>query len=229
MTAPNPKGSSGGNTFSRKVGPLPMWAWLLIGVALLVVVYTWKKNQTANTSSSTDATTTSSDQIPQYVNQTYVQNFPPGTPSTTPSTPSNPSSPGPTSNNGGTAPDKLPASYKYGYMKTSAGMNTLADIAKHFGVSQATILALNPGIEEKHWNINSLPEGQTLRIPTGSSAHTNLIRTGGQWSTIPRIARHFGVTAQQLIAANPQIGKNGWDVHNLPPGEVLVVPGKGAA
>lgn len=95
-----PARSSGGNVFTNKIGPLPMWAWVGIAAAILVI---WRV-MAGKKSASSQATTTPStpaDQVPQFVNQTYVSTTAPGAPSGTtpvpsPSTPTPPDQPGPT-------------------------------------------------------------------------------------------------------------------------------------
>ena len=99
-TAPS---SSGSGVFARKLGPLPMWAWMGVGLALALGYYYWKQNKASSAASSTAQTAaqtaqaasgaaggTDSSLVPQFVNQTYVQNQPPtapqatSTPTTTP-------------------------------------------------------------------------------------------------------------------------------------------------
>lgn len=49
-----------GNVFTRKLGPLPAWAWMAVVAALvlLVVVYEYKKGGSSSTDSGTAADTT---------------------------------------------------------------------------------------------------------------------------------------------------------------------------
>ena len=81
--APPARTGGGGNVFTRKIGPLPMWAWVAIIAAVIVGwrVYSGRKNA-ATSSASTAADGTGADQVPQFVNQTYVTTTPPvqGTP-----------------------------------------------------------------------------------------------------------------------------------------------------
>jgi hypothetical protein len=62
------------NVFTHKIGPLPMWAWVaIIGGGL--VAYRIYSNKQATAAASTTATTadqTNANQVPQFVNQTYV-------------------------------------------------------------------------------------------------------------------------------------------------------------
>jgi hypothetical protein len=80
-------GGGGGNVFTRKVGPLPMWAWM--GIALLIAVgyYLIKKKASGNTSGAGSSPSTvntpggvDSSLVPQFVNQTFVQDSPPSAP-----------------------------------------------------------------------------------------------------------------------------------------------------
>ena len=97
-------GGGGGNVFTNKIGPLPMWAWLGVAAGILVV---WRV-MAGRSSASSQATTTPSsaaDQVPQFVNQTYLSTTAPLAPTTgdtsaptqpSPFTPTMPGQPGPT-------------------------------------------------------------------------------------------------------------------------------------
>jgi hypothetical protein len=98
-TAPEPAPAptrSSSNTFARRLGPLPLWAWMGIGLAVALTYYYFRQNK-ASASASQQASssaggvsaagTTDSSLVPQFVNQTYVQNAPPSAPAVTPSPP----------------------------------------------------------------------------------------------------------------------------------------------
>ncbi len=70
--------------FTRRIGPLPMWVWLLVGLGLIGVYVYWKRNQASST-----ATTANASQVPQFVNQVYTNGVPPVAPQpgTTPKCP----------------------------------------------------------------------------------------------------------------------------------------------
>lgn len=77
---------SSGSVFTRKLGTLPLWAWMGIGLAVALGFYYWKqstgsaagkKNAAAQQSSGQGADTIDSGLVPQFVNQTYVQGSPP--------------------------------------------------------------------------------------------------------------------------------------------------------
>lgn len=90
-TAPERSGGGGGNVFTRKIGPLPMWGWMGIAALLAVFYYLYKKNQATTTASSTAATSAAantpggvdSSLVPQFVNQVYNQETPPAAPNVT--------------------------------------------------------------------------------------------------------------------------------------------------
>ena len=82
-TAPERTPPSGGGSkfglFTEKIGPLPMWAWVAIIAAGIVGwrLYSGKKNASSSAASSGSADGTGADQVPQFVNQTYVTTTPP--------------------------------------------------------------------------------------------------------------------------------------------------------
>lgn len=79
--------------------------------------------------------------------------------------------------------------------------DTLSGIARRFDLTVARILAANPQIS----NPDLIFAGQEINIPTAApppTQRTYLIQRG---DTLYTIARRFGVTLAQLIAANPQI------------------------
>ena len=97
---PAPARSNSGGVFTRKLGPLPLWAWMGIGLAVALGYYYWRQNKASGTASANaqnasggQAGTTDSSLVPQFVNQTYVQNAPP-----------QPGMPGPTGPAGPTGP-----------------------------------------------------------------------------------------------------------------------------
>lgn len=79
----------GGNAFTRKLGPLPVWAWMAVGLGLAIAYSSWRKNKTA--AASTPSTTTppagvqTAANTPPFVIQNYTQTAPGGGPVTQPS------------------------------------------------------------------------------------------------------------------------------------------------
>ena len=104
-----------GNVFTRKVGPLPMWAWMGIALAVAIVFYLYKKNKagSGNSQSSTQNSSVNTpggvdaSLVPQFVNQVYNQETPPIAPNVTVT---NNIPPGTDNDNtgGGTPPAKTP-------------------------------------------------------------------------------------------------------------------------
>lgn len=178
--APARQSSGGGmSALTRKLGPLPVWGWMGIGLALALAYYfiTKNKKSSASTAASTADTTTAASQIPQFVNQTYTTVVPPATPPPTSST-------GTTSSTGS------------GTGTTSTGTGTTG---------------------------------------SGTTRPTSYTATGDDSGDINRIAQSFGLTEDQLIAANPSLKKmtvtlNGKKVKLIgsgapvPAGTKLVIP-----
>lgn len=85
----SPRSSSGG-VFTRKVGPLPMWAWMGIALAIALAYYLIRKHSSSSSASTSNTpdNTTAAGQVPQFVNETNVT-APPSTPApiVTPNTP----------------------------------------------------------------------------------------------------------------------------------------------
>lgn len=83
------------NVFTRKLGPLPMWAWMGIALAIAIVFYLYKKHQSASSNSTSSAQNSSAaggvnspggvdaSLVPQFVNQVYNQETPPTAPNVT--------------------------------------------------------------------------------------------------------------------------------------------------
>jgi hypothetical protein len=92
-SAPERSGGGGGNVFTRKVGPLPMWAWMAILAGVAMAYYLYHSSKTKAASSAVAGTTAAqasnaaggvdSSLVPQFVNQTYVENTPPAAPTAT--------------------------------------------------------------------------------------------------------------------------------------------------
>lgn len=69
-----------GGMFTRKVGPLPVWAWMAVGLVAAIAFYLIQKKNApaASTAAPSTATgTTASSSIPQFVNQVYTNGSPP--------------------------------------------------------------------------------------------------------------------------------------------------------
>jgi hypothetical protein len=65
--------SSTGNFWTRKVGPIPLWLWGILVLALVVFYKQWAANKAASTQSNTASTTSTSaaNQTPPFIIQNY--------------------------------------------------------------------------------------------------------------------------------------------------------------
>lgn len=57
-----------GSTLTRKYGPMPLWAWMLVGLGLALVYRSWQANKAA----AAQQTPTTVDTTPPMVDQTFV-------------------------------------------------------------------------------------------------------------------------------------------------------------
>src|SRR5271165_5965862 len=69
-----------GNVLTRKIGPLPMWAWTSIVLIMVVGYSLYSNKKNAAAAAAAPATGTDASQVPQFVNQTYVSPTPPAAP-----------------------------------------------------------------------------------------------------------------------------------------------------
>lgn len=97
--------------------------------------------------------------------------------------------------------------------------DTLSGIARLCGTTVAAIQTANPGLGS--W----VYAGQVLYIPTGSTPYTPPPSAGGtyvvQWGdTTASIAAYYGITVNDLLAANPSI----WNASWIYAGQVLNIP-----
>lgn len=73
---PEARPSGGGkgflSTFTNKIGPMPMWVWLVIIAGILIAWRLYEDHVNAASTSTTATDSTAADQVPQFVNQTYT-------------------------------------------------------------------------------------------------------------------------------------------------------------
>jgi LysM repeat protein len=191
-TAPESR-SSGGNVFTRKVGPLPMWGWMAIALVLAFVFYLYKKHTSSSSSTSSGSNSATNNSpggvdsslVPQFVNQTYVNGSPPAAPSitnntttTTDSNDTNSNNSAPVSVGGNTVATKPPTTTKVSYItyKVKAG-DTLQSLSKKYGVTVEQIasapgnvyvsgeVAGNKKVGQQLGTGAGLKTGMTLKIP----------------------------------------------------------------
>jgi hypothetical protein len=90
MTTPAPPAKKT-NLFTRKIGPLPMWAWTgIILVPIIIYAVIEHKKSAASAADTTAADSTDASQVPQFVNQTYTNPTPPSAPGTPAPSPAGP-------------------------------------------------------------------------------------------------------------------------------------------
>lgn len=189
------RSSGGGNVFTRKMGPLPLWGWMAIVAGLALVYSLYKKNQagSTNTMSANQASANSpggvdASLVPQFINQEYVNTSPPAAPNVTvnntiptPSTttaavPTTPATPAANTISGS------PGSYTTGLPGglnewTSTGKYSLNTVAKSHGMTAQQLVSVSEGAENnvalKNYvakgNYNApLPAGVQVFIPNAN-------------------------------------------------------------
>src|SRR5271155_3016496 len=87
-TPPGAAPKAKGNVLTRKIGPLPTWAWTgIILTPILIYAVIERKKSSSTTAASATTGTTSASQVPQFVNQTYTSVQAPSAPNSTGTTP----------------------------------------------------------------------------------------------------------------------------------------------
>lgn len=114
----------------------------------------------------------------------------------------------------GTMPGSMPMCSAGAVPYTVEEGDTLYSIARMYGTTVADILAANPSITES----SMLYIGQMLCVPMPTPCHGQkyTVQAGDTYYTI---SRKYGVTVNDLMAANPGIPAN-----NLLPGMVICIP-----
>lgn len=193
MSTPN-EPSSSGNVFTRKLGPLPMWAWMGIALVLAVGYHFYSKSKSSSTTAQTSATNNTpggvdSSLVPQFINQTYVNGSPPLAPNISNSYDTDSNNTG--ANAGGTttvnninppAPKPVTPAPTVHYVKyTVHAGDTLQSLAKKYGVTVEQIASAPgnvyvsgevPGNKKVGQQLGTgagLKTGMTLNIPQYSS------------------------------------------------------------
>lgn len=102
------------------------------------------------------------------------------------------------------------------FLHTIEKGQSLYSIASMYGVSQADIVRLNPGSDEKIY------VGRTLRIPRQEESRTReTYHTIAAGETLYRLSVNYGISVQAICAANP-----GLDARNFRTGQVIRIPAK---
>jgi hypothetical protein len=164
-------GGGAGGFLKRKLGPFPMWAWLVIGAALIGMYVIYKRNQASQAAAtSTAATSTDASQIPQFVNQTYTTVTPPAAP--TPAA----GPPPPVVTNPGGPMTPPPKSRPTQITATGADTGDINQIAKQYGLTETQLIAANPGLRRLKVRVGKksvpligsgapIPKGTVVKIP----------------------------------------------------------------
>lgn len=102
------------------------------------------------------------------------------------------------------------------FLHTIEKGQSLYSIASMYGVSQADIVRLNPGSDEKIY------VGRTLRIPRQEESRTReTYHTIVAGETLYRLSVNYGISVQAICAANP-----GLDARNFRTGQVIRIPAR---
>ena len=184
------------NVFTRKIGPLSMWVWLVI-IGGGILAYSLWKSKTAGSTASASATGTSAADIPQFVNQVYTNPGapvagppgatgpsgltgpggppgPPGPPGTTPVMPG----PVPIIRTPGPPPVEISGGRPAGLKFTTPQFRSerlrnkgnLEQIAKRNGIDVEDLLEANPELKKYQGTGRQLPVGTIIRIPSNKAA-----------------------------------------------------------
>jgi len=170
------------NVFTRKIGPLPMWGWLLIVGGGIGAWALYSRKQAGQTT----ATGTSASQVPQFVNQTYVSPTPPMAPAPGKDKDKDrdkdvdkdvDSGARPRPHPGPMIPAPVPGARRFpgGRISTGGGEETrteqlrhrgnLVQIAKRNGVSEDALIDLNPSLAKYKGTGKLLPPGTQIKLP----------------------------------------------------------------
>jgi hypothetical protein len=123
--------------FTRKLGPLPTWGWIGIVGGLIVVWAMYSRSKASSTAASTTPSGIPADQVPDFINQTYVNTT---APSSTPA--------------GGTTTTQTTA-------KTSK-KESLLNLAKLYGQSESQFVYNNPTLIKYDTPSGFVPAGTTV-------------------------------------------------------------------
>ncbi len=105
------------------------------------------------------------------------------------------------------------------FLHTIEKGQSLYSIASMYGVSQADIIKLNPGSEQKIY------AGKQLRIPRGASnVQTQTYHTIEAGETLYRLTVKYNVSAKAICDANP-----GLSAQNFRIGQVILIPSEAEA
>jgi hypothetical protein len=172
-------GGGGGNVFTRKVGPLPMWAWMAIALAVALGYYLIKSkgakssNDASGSGTGGSSTTdspggTDSSLVPQFVNQTYVNSTPPTAPAMHGSKNTPVVSPGTSPKAGepikaGSSQLQLTRTWE-----ASATASTLSQVGGRLGVTDPSTNLHPANATASNWMKNQYSKNKNSKIPKGA-------------------------------------------------------------
>jgi hypothetical protein len=149
--------SSGGNVFTQRIGPLPMWAWVAVIGGALIAWRLYSSHKSAAATAQTDTSSVPADQVPQFVNQTYVQTTAPTSQSPGPQGPQGPpGTPGPAPK-----PSQLTRTWE------SLGGSTYAEVAQRL-LGNTDVANLHPAdAKTAKWVENVYEKNRNAKMPKG--------------------------------------------------------------
>ena len=153
------------NVFTRKIGPLPMIAWVAI-IGGLILGWSLYRSKTSGAASSQTGATTDASQVPQFVNQTYSNPGPPGPvgPTGAAGAPGLPGPSGPpiVSPPGGPKPPPRVGTFRTEKLRYKGN---LEQIAKRNHTDMEDLLEANPGLKKYAGTGHVFPVGTVVKIP----------------------------------------------------------------
>jgi hypothetical protein len=144
--------------FTQKIGPLPMWAWVAVIGGALIAYRLYASHKAANTAAQTDTSSVPADQVPQFVNQTYVQTT---APVSTPGPPGPAGPPGPTGTGTAPKPTQLTRTWQ------SLGGSTYAEVAQRL-LGNTDVANLHPAdAAAQKWVSTVYAKNHNAKMPKG--------------------------------------------------------------
>lgn len=159
QTKPSASGGKLG-VWGKKMGPLPAWGWAAILLTGVIVFMYYKNKNSANTATSTNTADNSvaASQIPQFVNQTYVNGTPPAATPTA------------------TTPPAAPASNFFRNIAT--GKESLAAIAKSRNTTVAQLLATAQADFAAHPNGGGITQANLTALQDAAKTPNKPLKAG---------------------------------------------------
>ena len=207
MTAPPPEAPAARreNVFTHKIGPLPMWAWLAIIAAALVGWRLYSSRNAATQAQQQGATTTPStpaDQVPQFVNQTYVNTTAPAAQDTGTATPAPvPTNPAPVGSSTQPKPTTtLPGKWHY---PAPTGLTVVNQAAKGISLSWNAVTGPSGQHPNSYVVATYNSKGQLVNQHNTTAGNTSTAEFGKTGKGLPAGTYHTNVWASGGPVAPP--------------------------